>query len=112
MPSIISGYEYDIFISYRQKDNHSDQWVTKFIKVISRNSVKVFKGQPLNVKEIAEKLGVSAILEGSVRKSGNRVRITAQLINAQTDEHIWADIFERELTDIFQVGKGSVKYNN
>lgn len=75
----------------------------KDLRVISRNSVKVYKGQALNVKKIAAELDVSAILEGSVRKSGNRIRITAQLIDASNDEIIWSDIFERELTDIFQI---------
>jgi len=75
------------------------------LRVISRTSVRAYKGQPLSVKKIAEELNVSAILEGSVRKSGSRVRITAQLIDTQTDEHIWTEIFERELTDIFQVQK-------
>lgn len=75
----------------------------KDLRVISRNSVKVYKGQVLSIKQIAEELNVSSILEGSVRKSGNRVRITAQLIDANTDEHVWAETFEEELHDIFDV---------
>ena len=71
--------------------------------VVSRNSSFSFKGQTKDVPQMAEELGVQYILEGSVRKAGIRVRITAQLIDARNDRHIWADRFDRELTDIFAV---------
>lgn len=69
--------------------------------VIARNSSFVYKGKAVDVKRAARELGVRYVLEGSVRKGGNRVRITAQLIDASTGNHIWADRYEGELTDIF-----------
>lgn len=75
------------------------------LRVISRTSVRVYKGQPLNLKRIADDLNVSVVLEGSVRKSGNQLRVTAQLINADTDEHLWAESYDRELEDVFEVQK-------
>ncbi|OWO96190.1 adenylate/guanylate cyclase domain-containing protein [Rhizobium esperanzae] len=71
--------------------------------VIARNSSFTFKGKNVQVQEVGTKLGVRYVLEGSVRKSGNRVRITAQLIDATTGGHIWAERFDRDLTDIFAV---------
>src|SRR4051812_17473612 len=64
------------------------------LKVISRTSVMPYRGKEKNVKEIGKALGVSAILEGSVRKSGNRVRVNVQLINAENDEHLWAQEYD------------------
>ena len=71
--------------------------------VIARNSSFTFKGKAVHVPEVSKKLGVRYVLEGSVRKSGNRVRITSQLIDGVTGGHIWAERFDRELTDIFAV---------
>ena len=71
--------------------------------VIARNSSFTFKGKHEKVQKISEELGVKYVLEGSVRKSLNRVRITAQLIEATTGNHLWADRYDRELTDIFTV---------
>jgi adenylate cyclase len=71
--------------------------------VIARNSSFTFKGRNVHVGEVAKSLGVRHVLEGSVRKSGSRVRITAQLIDATTGGHLWAERFDRELTDIFAV---------
>ena len=71
--------------------------------VIARNSAFTFKGKNVNVGEVGKSLGVRHVLEGSVRKSGGRVRITAQLIDATTGGHLWAERFDRELTDIFAV---------
>ena len=73
------------------------------LKVISRTSVMPYRGKEKNVREIGKALGVSAILEGSVRKSGNRVRINVQLINAVNDEHLWAEDYDRDLTDVFAI---------
>ena len=73
------------------------------LKVISRTSVMSYRGKDKNVREIGKALGVSAILEGSVRKSGNRVRVNVQLINAVNDEHIWSDVYDRDLTDVFAI---------
>jgi adenylate cyclase len=71
--------------------------------VIARNSSFTFKGRNVNVQEVGRSLGVRYVLEGSVRKSNNRVRITGQLIDATTGGHLWAERFDRELTDIFAV---------
>ncbi|MEO7540494.1 MAG: TIR domain-containing protein, partial [Sphingomicrobium sp.] len=69
--------------------------------VIARNTAFTFKGRVMDVKEIAQALDVSHVLEGSVRKAGDRVRITGQLIDAATGGHVWADRYDRDLTDIF-----------
>ena len=69
--------------------------------VIARNSSFAYKGKSVKVQEIGRDLGVRFVLEGSIRKSGNRVRITAQLIDAESGGHLWADRFDRDLTDIF-----------
>jgi adenylate cyclase len=69
--------------------------------VIARNSSFIYKGKSVDVKRVARELGVRYVLEGSVRKGGNRVRITAQLIDAATSNHIWADRYDGDLTDIF-----------
>ena len=71
--------------------------------VIARNSAFTFKGKNVNIGEVGKSLGVRNVLEGSVRKAGGRVRITAQLIDATTGGHLWAERFDRELTDIFAV---------
>ena len=72
-------------------------------KVISRTSTAQFRSKPENVSEIARLLGVANILEGSVQKAGNSVRVNVQLIHAGTDTHLWAETYDRELTDIFAV---------
>jgi adenylate cyclase len=69
--------------------------------VIARNSSFTFKGRAVDVKEVGRRLGVRYVLEGSVRKAAGKVRITGQLIDAVTGTHIWADRFERDLTDVF-----------
>src|SRR5438552_2364139 len=73
------------------------------LKVISRTSVMQYRGQTPNVREIGRALGVSNILEGSVRRSGNKVRVNVQLIDANTDEHIWANDYDRDVTDVFAI---------
>jgi adenylate cyclase len=73
----------------------------KWLTVISRNSSFIFKNKPATAKEVADKLGVRYVLEGGVRKAGNRVRITAQLIDAQTGAHLWAEQYDRLLEDVF-----------
>ena len=73
------------------------------LNVIARNSSFTYKGKPVDVKRVGRELGVRYVLEGSVRKAGNRVRVTGQLIDAESGAHIWADRFDRELTDIFAV---------
>ena len=73
----------------------------KWLFVIARNSSFTFKGKAVDIKEVGRKLGVRCVLEGSVRKASGKVRITGQLIDAVTGAHIWADRFERDLTDVF-----------
>src|SRR5262245_59271686 len=73
------------------------------LKVISRTSTQHYKSTPQNLPVIARQLGVAHILEGSVQKSGDAVRVNVQLIKAATDSHLWADTFDRKLTDIFSV---------
>ena len=73
------------------------------LKVISRTSTQHYKSAPENLPEIAKQLGVAHILEGSVQKSGDTVRVNVQLIKAANDSHLWAETFDRKLTDIFSV---------
>lgn len=73
------------------------------LMVVSRNSSFVFKDQSVPVAEAADKLGVQYIVEGSIRKAGNRLRITAQLIDGRSDAHIWAERYDRDIEDIFEV---------
>jgi len=73
----------------------------KWLFVIARNSSFTFKGKAVDVKEVGRRLGVRYVLEGSVRKAAGKVRITGQLIDAATGAHLWADRFERDLTDVF-----------
>ena len=73
------------------------------LKVISRTSTQQYQSKPGNLSEIAKQLGVAHIVEGSVQKAGDQVRVNVQLINAQTDAHLWADTYDRKLTDIFGV---------
>jgi TolB-like protein len=80
------------------------------LKVISRTSTRQYQSKPANLSEIAKQLGVANILEGSVQKAADQVRVNVQLIKAQTDSHLWADTYDRKLTDIFglesEIAKG------
>jgi TolB-like protein/Tfp pilus assembly protein PilF len=73
------------------------------LKVISRTSTQLYQSKPGNLSEIAKQLGVANILEGSVQKAADQVRVNVQLVNAQTDSHLWAETYDRKLTDIFSV---------
>ena len=73
------------------------------LKVISRTSTQQYQSRPRNLREIAKQLGVATILEGSVQKVADQVRVNVQLVNAQTDSHLWAETYDRKLTDIFSV---------
>jgi adenylate cyclase len=73
------------------------------LRVIARTSVDHFKGKDKRVSQIAEELGVGVVMEGSVRKAGEKVRITVQLVDAGTEEHIWSSSYDRELTDVFSI---------
>lgn len=76
------------------------------LKVVSRTSSFTFKGSKTDVREVAQKLNVGAVVEGSVRKSGNRLRVTAQLVNASDGYQLWSQTFDRELTDVFVIQEG------
>jgi adenylate cyclase len=87
-------------------DGLTEQIITNLSKlpelfVIARNSSFTYKGKPVKVKQVSEELGVKYVLEGSVQKSGNRVRITAQLVDATVGHHLWAERYDRELGDVF-----------
>jgi adenylate cyclase len=87
-------------------DGLTEQIITSLSKVdrlfvIARNSTFVYKGKPLKIQKVAEDLGVQYVMEGSIQRSADRVRITAQLINAFTGRHIWAETYDRDLKDIF-----------
>jgi TolB-like protein/Tfp pilus assembly protein PilF/class 3 adenylate cyclase len=73
------------------------------LKVISRTSTQKYKSAPDNLREIAKQLGVANVLEGSVQKAGDQVRVNVELINALNDAHLWGDVYDRKLTDIFAV---------
>ena len=78
----------------------------RWLFVIARNSSFTYKGQAVDIKRVGRELGVRYVLEGSVRKGGNRVRITAQLIEAETGAHLWADRFDGALEDVFDLQDG------
>ena len=75
----------------------------RWLRVIARNSTFKFKGEALDVRQIAAELDANYVVEGSVRRSGERLRITAQLINAATGDHLWAERYDRNLEDIFDL---------
>src|SRR5207237_7565158 len=75
----------------------------RWLFVIARNSSFTYKGQAIDVKQVGRELGVRYVLEGSVRKAGNRVRITGQLIDALSGTHLWADRFDGSLKDVFEL---------
>src|SRR5437899_10223408 len=73
------------------------------LRVIARTSVMRYKGTAKSVGEIGKELGVGTILEGSVRKTGNKVRITVQLVHARTEEHLWSQSYDRDVEDVFSI---------
>jgi len=73
------------------------------LRVISRSSTRLYQSEPRNLGDIAKQLGVANVLEGSVQRAADQVRVTVQLINAQSDSHLWADTYDRKLTDVFGV---------
>jgi adenylate cyclase len=95
--------EQEYFSDGISEDITTDLSKVSALEVIARNTAFTFKGQSVNVCEAAKKLGVTHVLEGSVRKVGNCVRITAQLIDGRTGGHVWADRYDRDLTDIFAI---------
>ena len=95
--------EQEYFSDGISEDITTDLSKVSALEVIARNTAFTFKGQSVNVCEVAKKLGVTHVLEGCVRKAGNQVRITAQLIDGRTGGHVWADRYDRDLTDIFTI---------
>jgi adenylate cyclase len=95
--------EQEYFSDGISEDITTDLSKVSALEVIARNTAFTFKGQSVNVCEVARKLCVTHVLEGSVRKVGDRVRITAQLIDGTSGGHVWADRFDRDLTDIFTI---------
>jgi adenylate cyclase len=95
--------EQEYFSDGISEDITTDLSKVSALEVIARNTAFTFKGQSVNVCEVARKLGVTHVLEGSVRKVCDRVRITAQLIEGRSGGHVWADRYDRDLTDIFSI---------
>jgi adenylate cyclase len=95
--------EQEYFSDGISEDITTDLSKVSALEVIARNTAFTFKGQAVNVCEVARKLDVTHVLEGSVRKAGDRVRITAQLIDGRTGGHVWAERYDRDLTDIFTI---------
>jgi adenylate cyclase len=95
--------EQEYFSDGISEDIITDLSKVSALSVVARNTAFMFKGQTVDVKDIAKSLGVSHVLEGSVRKAGSRVRITAQLIDGAKGDHVWADRYDRDLTDIFAI---------
>ena len=95
--------EQEYFSDGISEDITTDLSKVSALEVIARNTAFTFKGQAVNVRDVARKLGVTHVLEGSVRKAGGRVRVTAQLIDGSTGGHVWADRYDRDLTDIFAI---------
>jgi adenylate cyclase len=95
--------EQEYFSDGISEDITTDLSKVSALAVTARNTAFMFKGQSVDVSEIARKLGVGHVLEGSVRKAGGRVRITAQLIDGESGDHVWAERYDRDLTDIFAI---------
>jgi len=95
--------EQEYFSDGISEDITTDLSKVSALEVIARNTAFTFKGQSVDVSEVARKLDVTHVLEGSVRKVGDRVRITAQLIDGRSGGHVWADRYDRDLTDIFTI---------
>jgi adenylate cyclase len=95
--------EQEYFSDGISEDIITDLSKVSALSVVARNTAITFKGQSVDVKEVAKTLGVTYVLEGSVRKAGNRVRITAQLIDGKEGDHVWADRYDRDLDDIFEI---------
>ena len=95
--------EQEYFSDGISEDITTDLSKISALEVVARNTAFTFKGQSIDVAEVAKALRVSHVLEGSVRKAGSRVRINAQLIDGSNGKHLWADRFDRDLTDIFEI---------
>jgi serine/threonine-protein kinase len=101
--SLSSDPENEFFADGITEDLIAQLSKLRSIKVISRTSAMQFKKRDQSLRDIAAKLGVATLVEGSVRRSGSRVRIVAELIDAETDAHLWVETYDRQLTDIFEI---------
>ncbi len=101
--NISSDKEQEYFSDGITEDIITDISKISGIFVVARNSTFSYKGKAVKIRQVAEDLGVRYVLEGSVRRSGNQIRITAQLIDALTGNHVWADRYDRDLKDVFKV---------
>jgi adenylate cyclase len=95
--------EQDYFADGLTEDIITALSLWRLFPVIARNSTFAYKGQSPDIRKVGEELGVRYVIEGSVRKAANRIRVTSQLINAETGHHVWAERFDRELQDIFEL---------
>ncbi|WP_159797950.1 TIR domain-containing protein [Croceibacterium salegens] len=95
--------EQEYFADGISEDIITDLSKVSALFVIARNTAFTFKGKHVDIKDVARQFGVTHVLEGSVRKAGNRVRVTAQLIDGATGGHVWAERYDRELADIFEI---------
>lgn len=95
--------EQEYFSDGISEDIITDLSKVSSLSVVARNTAFTYKGRAMHVKEVARDLGVTHVLEGSVRKAGDRVRINAQLIDGEVGDHVWADRYDRDLTDIFAI---------
>jgi adenylate cyclase len=95
--------EQEYFSDGISEDITTDLSKISALGVIARNTAFTFKGQSVDICEVAKKLGVSHVLEGSVRKAGGRVRINAQLIDGESGDHVWAERYDRDLEDNFEI---------
>jgi TolB-like protein len=98
-----SDSEQEYFVDGMTEDLITNLSLFRQLFVIARNSTFVYKGKAVDVKQIGRDLGVAYVVEGSVRRENNRVRINAQLIDAQTGNHVWVEKFDRELNDVFAI---------
>jgi serine/threonine-protein kinase len=101
--SLSTELENELFADGITEDVIAQLSKIRSLKVISRSSAMAFKSRDRSLREIAARLGVSTLLEGSVRRVGDRVRIVAQLIDADADQHLWSETYDRQLTDIFAI---------
>jgi adenylate cyclase len=95
--------EQEYFSDGITEDITTDLSKVSALAVTARHTAFTFKGQPIDVREVARRLGVTHVLEGSVRQAGGRLRITAQLIDGKTADHVWAERYDRDVTDIFAI---------
>ena len=95
--------ENEFFTDGVHEDILTNLFNIRALRVVSRTSVEQYRGTKKSLKEIGAELGVAYILEGSVQRVGNKVRVTGQLIDARTDTHLWAKAFDKDLSDVFAI---------